>query len=254
VIADWLHLLRSLSKTNTSANLLPTSFLQTLSSFRQANGGFNAFLGSEPDIQGTYLAITFFKNEAGQNIPRISDIQNLLDQLALDKGGFSPAIRISSSNPMSTQISLEVATILDKDTSSKMNDQMLKEFAQQSIQAVLQPSNQLSAEKAQRLYYTFKLLRYTHLDSQPLTQVISQELELFVNELKDNQPLTNSQLAETFYLTQLIPFDNSTEKILIHDILLLRNSDGAFGVNGHSSLQSTYMLPARSCGMSLRFL
>jgi hypothetical protein len=234
----WLELLQRLSGKRKDGHLIDANFCSQLAKFQQLSGGFSPFLTDNPDIKGTYVAAKLFRG-AGQDVPRSKDISALLNRQALEKGGFLPVYQIGYSSSSFTNMSLDIRALLGTNST----DSTTRVFAQQTLSAFLNNSDKaLSPNSARKLYHTYLLANRTRINTAPLAPILNQKATIFIDGVKENQPLDAAQIQKAYYITKLVQFEPSAVKKLEQNVLLMQTKEGAFGIGERSTLQINWMI------------
>ncbi len=242
-VYDWINLIHFLDERNQPGKLL-NSFSQKLKIFQQNNGGFDVSLGERPDIQGTFLATTFFR-EAQQDIPQKEQILSLIKRQMLKNGGFTSVNEASPTiaTILPTFISLQIRDLLGDDTHAILNDKTLKNFVQSSIQALLQKSQnieQFNSSDLRNLYYIFALAKRLNIDITPLMPAIIAEAQYLYNSINNGDRITMSQITGIYYLSLLIQFNNDDKKLIETTVMKFYQTEGGFVLDGSDKLETTW--------------
>lgn len=197
------------------------------------DGGFNAFLDSYGESQGTYLALKTASDIGVKLDGNISEF--IYNHEPLDgRGGFHPAYRMISS-PENTYLAVKALNILDSEPANK---EKLHTF----LESQWQTDSQTDFRRVKN-YYSL-LMTYGLLNQEPPQD---EQLKVWVKNNLDevsNQPVESMDLEEVLYLAKLaniFDIELNNRALLVTKLQTLQQKDGGFGFEA-SDLFITYYI------------
>ncbi|MDY0388198.1 MAG: prenyltransferase/squalene oxidase repeat-containing protein [Methanolobus sp.] len=181
------------------------------------DGGFNAFLGTYGESQGTYLALKISSNFGVRTNEDV--IYEFISKHELPDGGFRPAFRLISSNE-NTYLAVQSLKILGSEPSDEL--ELKKYLENQWI------TDENSAKDVYYLLMTYQILDQTPPDKANIKEWVESN---FVKE--SSQSPNTIDLKKILYLSKIaniVGIQINDKETIISKIQLLQNEDGGFGI------------------------